>query len=294
MVATRDASKSLTQGHVAVYARDTRWRRAMAKRLSQAGHSHGEAANLEEIQQLLRRQRFDVLALKVRDEDDARGVAQALEGVALPPHGILVGSGSALPLILQGRRRATFRYVPGTASADELIRLVDASISAGTWEETRTENGKSTHIEEVDLEEAIESAASAVYTQAKRKGQRLHTLVEGPGASALADPTKLRRAFVVLLRMVVNLAPRGALISIEARAGRDEWAIRLHASANRRPAVDPAQLAEALREQTQALTAASGDIRQQGGLLWVELQGPGGLGLCLTLPLPPGAEQSSA
>lgn len=275
---------ALAQGHIAVYARDGRWRRSMAKSLGEAGHSYQQAANAAEMRRLLLSQRFDVLALKFRDEPDARDVAQALEDVPLPPHGILVGNASALPLMVGPRHGGTFRYVPGRLTAQELGRLVEASITAGTWEEGIAENGSTAQIEEVDMEEVIESAASAVYALAKRRRLRFSTVVEGPAERAFADPVRLRRILITLLRLVVTLAPRGAHISAEARASEEDWTIRIGASAGDGRARSFAQLADALREETQGLTAVSRDVQHQGGLLWVELMGPVALALCLTLP----------
>ncbi len=293
MVTSRLSSEPPAHGHVAIYARDARWRRAVAKALAQAGHSRHEAASPDEMHRLLLSQRFDVLALYVRNEQDAREIAQALEGVRLPHHGILVGNPSALPLVVGSRSSGTFRYVPGRLTGRELSRLVDASISAGTWDDGTAEHNASTQIEEVDLEEIIESAASAVYPQARRRRQRFSMVVEGPVESALGNPSKLRQVFVTLLQLVVTLAPRGAHVSVEARATKDDWTIRFGASGGQRGA-DGTALADALREETRTLTGASRAVHLQGGLLWAELMGPAALALCLTLPLPPEAQLSTS
>lgn len=286
-------SQPSPQGHIAIYARDARWRRAVAKELAQSGHSFSAAASPEELHRLLLMQRFDVLALSVRSEEDAREIAQALDGVRLPHHGILVGNASALPLLVGPRRGGTFRYVPGPLTGRELSRLVDASISAGTWDDGAAEHNTCAQIEEVDLEEVIESAASTVYAQAKRRRQRFSTVVEGPVERALGDPAKIRRVFVALLRLVVTLAPRGAHVSVEARAGKDDWTIRFRASGGQRGA-DGIALADSLHEETRTLTAVSRDVQSQGGLLWAELMGPAALALCLTLPLPLEAQVSTS
>lgn len=277
---------SVTQGHVALYAHDARWRRSMIRSLKEAGHSYAEAASPAEIRKLLLSQSFDVLTLKIRNEADARDIAQALDGVTVPLHGILVGNPSAVPLTLQARRRGTFRYVPGPLPAKELSRLIDVSISAGAWEENTAENGNDAHIQEVDLEEIIENAAAMVYSRAKRKRQRFATVVEGPSHRALADPVRLRRTLTTLLRLIIGIAPHGALVSVEARASRDEWTVQLRASRGKK-GVDSAELlAETLQEETKTLTAVSRDVRLQGGMFWVELLGPSALALCLTLALP--------
>ena len=165
-------------------------------------------------------------------------------------------------------------------------------MSAGTFEDGRTEHGAAAHIEEVDVEELVERSAAEVYPQARRKQQRFSSVVEGPIALVLANPTRIRRAVVSLLSLSVALAPRGALVRVESRGSREEWALRIHASASKASRRGAAQLAEALREETKALSAVSRDVRPQGGLVWAELLGPNDLALCLTLPVEAGEEQS--
>jgi len=281
-------------GHIAVYARDARWRRAMGRSLEQAGHSHHEAASPEEVCALLARQRFDVLALKVRDDDDAQEIAEALREVRLPPHGILVGGAGVRLLGLNARAEGTWRFVPRPLPAEAVSRLVDLSMSSGTWDESTVENGNGSPIEEVDMEEAIETAASAVYAQARRRRQHFSVVVDGYGQRVYTDAGRLRRALVALLRLVVTLAPRGAHVAVEARASKDEWTVRIAASAGRDGARAFSHLADHLGDETHALTAVSRDVHLLGGLLWVELLGPAALALCLTLPLPPEAQLSES
>jgi hypothetical protein len=75
---------------------------------------------------------------------------------------------------------------------------------------------------------------------------------------------------------------------VEARAGPEEWAIRIRAAAGHRRTRAPAQLAKSLHDERRVLGAVSRDIQRQGGLLWVDLLGPEALAVCLTLPLPKG------
>ena len=285
---------SLTQGHVAVYARDARWRAAVAKSLTQAGHSHREAANPEELRELLLRQRFDVLGLKLRDDEDASDITEALDDVAPPPFTILLGHASALPLTLTGRTQGAVRYVPGNVPAAGFCRLVDASLSAGAGEDYNGEGRADGQAEPVDLHEAIERAASAIYPQAKRRRQRFNTVVEGPSTDVLANPAKLRRTLTALLSLVVSLAPQGALITVRAEAGDEEWLIRIRGTSSKGARRSPAEVAEAIQEETKTLAAAAREIQEQGGMFWVELPGRTSLAFCLTLPLPPDARSASA
>jgi len=293
--AARTSPGTFTQGCVALYAKDSRWRRAVTKSLDHSGHAHGEASTADELHRLLLAQRFDVITLKVRDAREAREVAAVLENVRLPLHTILVGSVSALPLIPR-RRAGTFRFVPGPLDPHELTRLVDVSISAGGWDETFEENGASHQLEEVDLEEAIEQAAATVYRDATRKRQRFHSTVVGPFTQAMADPVRLRQALVALLRLIVSLAPYRARISVEAQAGRGDWLVRIAAGGtNGRSTSKPAHIAEALHQETRTLATISRAVAAQGGMLWVELVGSSGVAFSLTLPLvPEGVQTASA
>ncbi len=294
MVVKARMDKPRTQGHIAVYAKDARRRQALARTLSAAGHSHHEAATPAELHRLLDHQRFDVAALIVRDSEEAEALSAALDGVQLPLHTILIGSASALPLTLKRRRGSTFRFVPGQLTAREITHLVDSSISAGTWDEAATDNGNGSHLEQVELEEIIERAAATVYSEAKRKRQRFNTVVSGAHGYVLGNPAKLRHIFSALLRLFVSLAPTGVTVSIDAHAAHDKWVIDVKTSdgkASRRPVAD---IAAELREERAALTAVAREIREQGGMLWVELAGPAALALCLTLPLPAEALESAS
>ncbi len=282
-----NSSETLTQGHVALYARGPRWLRTTARSLAGAGHSCREAASPAELRRLLLSQRFDVLVARVSNEQDGNEVATALHGVALPPHAIQVGGGTALGTPLRSRRRGTLRYVPGRLPGPELSRLVDISIRAGTWEELCADGGDAHDTEEeVDMEEAIERAASSVYAHAKRRRQRFRTLVEGPTVYALAHPERLQRTLSALLELLVDLAPNGAVISVEAKAGDEDWTVRLSAFVRNRRFRVPAGSADSLCLEKGMLARLSRDIERQGGLLWVELMGPDALSLCFTLRAP--------
>jgi signal transduction histidine kinase len=278
-------------GHVAVYARDGRWRRALARSLDDAGHSHHEAGTAAELRRLLMHQRFDAMALRVRDAREASELEESLGGVTLPPHGILVGGAGARLLSLRHKRNGTLRYVPASLPAKDVSRLIDVGLSAHAWDEGGNDHGAAAQVEQVDVEELIEAAAAAVYPRARRKQQRFSSVVDDPIAHVTVDPTHLRRAVVALLRLSVLLAPRGALVAVEARAGRDDWSVRIHASNGRRR--EPAQVAEALAEEARTLSAVSREMQSQGGLVWAELLGSEGFAFCLALPLPAGAEQSA-
>ena len=278
--------EAVTQGSVAVYAKDSRRRLALARSLASAGHSQRSAATPQELHRLLMHQQFDLVAMIVQSGEEGAAIDAALYDVRLPLHTILLGSANGLPLTTKRRRGGTFRFVPGRLTAAEITRLVDASISAGTWDESLGENGGGSEAEQVDLEEVIERAASAVYGKAKRKRQRFSVSVSGSHRHVLGGGAKLRQIFIALLRLIASVAPVDAIVSVNARAERGEWEIDVSATtsgANRRPVED---MAAELTEECDELKAVSQEVREQGGMLWVELAGPAAPALCLTLPLP--------
>ena len=294
MAARVGKHEPVTQGHVGIYAKDARRRRALARSLEAAGHSHREASTPEELHRMLGSQQFDVAALIVRNPDEAEEIAGAFDGAQLPRHTILLGSVSALPLTLKRRRGGTFRFVPGQLRADEITRLVDASISAGTWDEANAENGECSPVEQVELEEVIERAAAAVYSDARRKRQRLSTSISGRERHVLGNRPKLRRLFSRLLKLIVSVAPVGAVVSIDARAGNEDWVIDISASKASSGRRSVADLAAELGEEDAELLGVSQDVRDQGGMLWVELAGPSAPAFCLALPLPGDVLQSAS
>ena len=272
------------QGHVALYATDEQWRQAAAKQLAAAGHSYHEATTVEEVRRLLHYQRVDVLVLKVETDAEALGFAQQFEELTPPTHTIVLGTSRALPGLLEGRGDGTFRFVSETLSAIDLSRLVGSSIKAGTWQEDLGDPENGVRLELVGLEEVIERAASSVYLHARRKRLNFHVFVGGSDEQMLADRVKLGQILTSVLRLIVTLAPRGAAINVEARATTEGWTITVRSDNGKRSVADAARVAEELGDDAKALNSLSQDVREQGGMLWVELAGPASPAMCLMLP----------
>jgi hypothetical protein len=281
MVRGSQQSNATTQGHVALYARNAKWREAIVKSLDEAGHSHQEVSSPDEIARMLRSQRFDVLALRVSGQTDADDITAALKGVSLPPHSIVVGDVDAVPPPLSSEQPGTLRVVPGVLPAQELSRLVDISLREG---EPVGDDDEPDLIEEVDVEDEIDRAASAVYALARRKNQRFATAVEGTYTHALANRAGIRRALAGLLKLAVEVAPRNARVAVEAHSSDDGWQICVRAGDSKKRGNTRATVAAAISEESKSLAKISDDIARQGGLLWVELVKPGALALCFTLP----------
>jgi hypothetical protein len=275
---------------VALYSRDATWREAVAESLRAAGHSSGRADGPEQVQELLSRQSFDVLALQVRDEEEGAMIATALHGIRLPLHTILIGNANALPLQLERRAGGTFRYVPGELSPEELSRLVDVSIISGAWDEPPAEGAAGSAFEEVDLHAVIDKAASAVLRLAHRKKQTFRSELLGSGSAAYGDRASLLTAFASLLKVMIAASPERAAISAEAEARADEWLVRITATTEGGARAANTHAVEILRDETIALRAASNALREQGGMLWVELQASGLPAFALTVPMPNGHE----
>ncbi len=88
--------------------------------------------------------------------------------------------------------------------------------------EDSAENGTAVHVQEVDVEDAIEGAVDAVPVWMQRRQLPVSTRVERPAKGASAGPGRLRPLLVMLLRLAATFAPRGAHIAAEARAGQHE------------------------------------------------------------------------
>ncbi len=272
-------------GHIATYAAGDRRRQAIGRALDAAGHSYREAGTPQELRRNLDYQRFDVGVWVVREDSEAEAIGDVLAEVKLPLHSIVVGAASALPH-MKRRRGGTLRLVPSTAPAGDIARLAGASISQGGWDEPAAQEEPASDRELVELEDIIEHAATAVYAQAKRKRQSFRTFVSAEEGHVLGSRSKLRKIFTSLLKVVVDLAPVGTSIATNAIEQAGEWQISIGAangSAVRRPL---ATTASDLTDEREALKAVSEEIRDQGGIMWVELAGPAALSICFTLPIP--------
>ncbi len=298
-----------SQGHVALYSRDARWRAAVSASLIEAGHSFGQAAQPEEVQRLLAAQRYDVLALQVHDAAEAAAIASALQGAPLPLHTILAGDANALPLRLDRSAGGTFRYVPGDLTPAELSRLVDVSIISGAWDDPGSDNGAAAggpapSLREIDLHDIIDRAASSVLGRAHRKKQTFRSEVIGPGSAAYGDRKALIQALSSLLKITIAASPERAAIATEAEARDGEWLIRISSAREEKAGASaPASAAldaggehavEILRDETKTLKSVSKLMRAQGGMLWVELQTTGLPAFALTIPLPTTAAVNGA
>ncbi len=289
MVKHRQTKDASPKGHIAIYAANDRRGRAIARAADAAGHSSREADTPANVRGLLDHQRFDVGVWVLRDDAEASDLGLALEGVKLPVHTLVVGPATAL-LNVKRRRGGSLRLIPRNLTAAEIAKVAGDSIGQGTWDEpviADEANGR----EPVVLESIIESAASIVYKRAQRKKQRFSTVVSGTSGQILGRRTKLSKIFTALLRIVVDLAPVGASIATTANENGGEWQITVAASHGDAARRSISTTASELSDEEEALRAVSQEVRDQGGILWVDLAGPEALSVCFTLPLPAEALQ---
>jgi len=283
MVALRERREASPKGHIAIYAVNDRRRNAICRAARAAGHSCEDAGTVDDLRRALEQHRFDVGVWVVRDEAEAETLGRALDGLKLPIHTLVIGAPAALPHIRR-RRGGSLRFVPAHLTAAEIARVATTSITRGTW----IEEGEDTNHqrEAVELESIIDSAASSVYADARRKSQRFSSSVSAETGQVFGSRSALRKIFSSLLGVVVELAPAGASINTQAVEGDDEWQISVAATVNgasRRPI---STKAGDLSDEEDALQAVSQEIRDQGGILWVDLAGPEALSVSFTLPLP--------
>jgi hypothetical protein len=207
-----------------------------------------------------------------------------------------VGNVDAVPPTLSSEQPGTLRVVPGAMPARELSRLVDISISAGEPEDAACAGDEDDPdlVEEVDVEEEIDRAASAVYALARSKNQRFAARIDGPYTHALVNAAGVRRALAGLLKLAVELAPRGARVAVDARSEDEGWQICVRTGDSKKRGSDRATVAAAIGSESKTLAALSDDIQRQGGLLWVELARPSTLALCFTLPRAAASSQEAS
>ncbi len=284
MVTLSSGQDASPKGHIAIYASNDRRGSAIARAAEAAGHSCQKADTPKAVRRLLDHQRFDLGLWVLRDDAEAADLGAALAGTKLPIHTVVVGSATALPHI--GRRRGgSLRLISSNLTSAEITKVAGVSIGQGTWEEPDVDDD-SNHREPIVLESIIETAASANYARARRKEQRFSTVVSSASGHVFGTRRQLRRIFTKLIRVVVDLAPVGATIATIAHEDATEWQIYVTASngdADHRPIEITAG---ELSDEEEAIREVSREVRDQGGILWIDLAGSEAMSVCFTLAIP--------
>lgn len=150
-------------------------------------------------------------------------------------------------------------------------------------------------LEDVDVEDSIEEAASALYTEALRKQQRLIVDIADEASVVRADRRMLRSVLVRLLARAVRATPAGGTVTVSARRTNGSSLISVSDSAL---PIEDEDLPHVFRPFAKlhsdalfgdaapgpALPLAKQLVELQGGSIWVERPADGGNAFCFSLP----------
>lgn len=148
--------------------------------------------------------------------------------------------------------------------------------------------------ESVDLEDAVEDAASVVYTEALRRQQRLVTDVSPEARTLRTNPSTLRRLLVQLLDYAVLATPPKGIVKVSTRSAKDSCLVGVLAPG---APIDEKDLANVFRPfaklreggpvseaATPGLALARRLVQSLGGEIWVEPLAEGGGAFFFTIP----------
>jgi signal transduction histidine kinase len=148
--------------------------------------------------------------------------------------------------------------------------------------------------ESVDLEDAVEDAASVVYTEALRRRQRLVTDVSPEARTLRTNPSTLRRLLVQLLDYAVVATPPGGTVRVSTHSAKDSCLVGVSAAgapigekdlANVfRPFVNLAEGGPISEATMRGLALARRLVQSLGGEIWVEPLAEGGGAFFFTIP----------
>lgn len=154
--------------------------------------------------------------------------------------------------------------------------------------------GPEPQAESVDLEDAVEDAASVVYTEALRRQQRLVTDVSPEARTLRTDPSTLRRLLVQLLDYAVWATPPGGTVKVSTHSAKDSCLVGVLAAG---ASIDEKDLASVFRPfaklreggpvsetATPGLALARRLVQSLGGEIWVEPLAEGGGAFFFSIP----------
>ena len=159
-----------------------------------------------------------------------------------------------------------------------LMELTDELDVSGTPELT---------VAVLDLEDAVEAAAVAVYPSASDRRQRLVVDIEEEARYVTADPTKIKRALSHVLSHASRVSPSHGTVTVRARRECDDCLISISYTAE---TVSLASVGELFRpagieRAGSGLYHVQNIIEQHSGRLWLESQRGTGTSVFVSLPL---------
>ncbi len=150
--------------------------------------------------------------------------------------------------------------------------------------------GRELNLTVVDLEDAVEAAAVAVYPTASERRQRLVVDIDEEVARLQADRTKLKRVLTNLLNFAVRHNPVLGTVAVRARRENDHCSI---AVSDEGEAVTQSELRRLFSPASEPGDASGLGLSQvkrivelHGGRVWVESEKGSGTTVFISLPLP--------
>lgn len=176
------------------------------------------------------------------------------------------------------------------AGLDDVRRRISV-LSAFLYElisELSNETGEELNLRQIDLEDAVEAAAVAVYPTASDRQARLAIDIDEEVARVRADSTKLKRVLANLLEYAVrNSLPLGTVTVRASRVG-DQCVI---AVADKGDGISQAELRRLFSPALErgdsgfGLSLVKRLVEKQGGQVWVESEKGSGTTVFISLPL---------
>lgn len=150
-------------------------------------------------------------------------------------------------------------------------------------------------VEEVDLEEVVEEAASTVYAEALRKQQRLIIDIGEEAMVVRTDSRLLRRLLIQLLAHAVRATPAHGTVTVSASRANGSCSVGVSDGGLPIEDEDLANVfspfakfrSEALRGDAApgpSLALAKRLVEAHGGSIWVERPAEGGNTFCFSIP----------
>jgi len=272
--------------------------------LRAAGHQVSLVEDMDEAQALLASEGFNQALLPARtlaslleqralwDSADMDAWRRSASGIAHDIRALLRSVDSGIRELAEGGQARRAR--------DELTQArrtisVLSTFLAELTEELEGAFAEGLSLTSVNVEDAVETAAMAVYPSALERGQRLVIDVEEEVTRIEADGPKLKRVLTNLLQHASRSGPERGMVTVRARKEREDCVVAVSYAG------DTITLSELRRlfappspgggAPGAGLSRVQRLVGQHGGRLWVESQK--GSDTCIFVSLPMGATASS-
>ncbi len=263
-----------------------------------AGHLVSLVEDLDEAELLLGSGRFDQTVLAASklsslleqrllwESTDADAWRRSTSAIAHDVGNLLM----ALERAIGGLERDERERGPLTSDLGE-VRLTISTLSAFLQEltaELGAGGRRELTLTRVDLEDAVEAAAMAVYPSASERRQRLVIDVDDAVRKVQADSAKLKRVLTNLLRYASHQTPRLGTVTVRAYQDHQNCVISV---SHRGTPVGGSKLGDSIRPISDkdslagiGLSGVETLVAQHDGRLWIESQKGSGTSVFVSLP----------